>query len=51
MIFHDVTIVVQETQDLLLIKMQELTAALDANVPLKAEIDMLRNLIEEEEKR
>nr|CAB3263458.1 lamin-B2-like [Phallusia mammillata] len=41
----------QETQDLLLIKIQELNAAQEANIPLRTEIDMLKSLIEEEEKR
>jgi len=34
-----------------MIKIQELTAAQEANVPLRAEIDALKALIEEEEKR
>ncbi|XP_076806540.1 uncharacterized protein LOC143450030 isoform X3 [Clavelina lepadiformis] len=41
----------QETQDLLLIKVRELDCARDANIPLQTEINMLKTLIEEEEKR
>ena len=41
----------QETQDLLMVKIEELGIAQEANVPLKTEIELLRNLIEEEEKR
>ncbi|CAK8698618.1 unnamed protein product [Clavelina lepadiformis] len=41
----------QETQDLLLIKVRALDCARDANIPLQTEINMLKTLIEEEEKR
>ncbi|XP_077967124.1 uncharacterized protein LOC120343340 isoform X2 [Styela clava] len=41
----------QETQDLLLVKIQELGIAQEANIPLKAEINALKTLIEEEERR
>uniref|UniRef100_F6ZL76 Uncharacterized protein n=4 Tax=Ciona intestinalis TaxID=7719 RepID=F6ZL76_CIOIN len=48
---HTLNRKLQETQDMLLIKIKELTASEESNIPLKAEIDFLRNLIEEEEKR
>ncbi|XP_078486873.1 uncharacterized protein LOC100186516 isoform X2 [Ciona intestinalis] len=48
---HTLNRKLQETQDMLLIKIKELTASEESNIPLKAEIDFLRNLIEEEENR
>ena len=38
-------------QDLLVAKMREVNAARDAQIPLKAEIEAFRNLLEEEERR
>ena len=34
-----------------MVKIEELGTAQEANIPLKAEIELLRSLIEEEEKR
>lgn len=41
----------KELQDILFDKMKELNAARIQNLPLKAEVESLRALIEEEEKR
>ena len=41
----------RELQELLVVKMREVTAARDAQIPLKAEIEGFRALLDEEEKR
>ena len=41
----------RNVQDQLVIKMKEVTNAREANIPLKAEIEALKALMEEEEKR
>ena len=41
----------RELQDLLVLKMREVNIARDAQLPLKAEIEAFRTLIEEEERR
>ena len=41
----------REVQDQLVIKMREVTNAREANIPLKAEIEAWKALLEEEEKR
>lgn len=41
----------REVQDLLVIKMQEANTARDASIPLKAEIEAMKVLLEEEERR
>ncbi|XP_076450822.1 uncharacterized protein LOC143286862 isoform X2 [Babylonia areolata] len=41
----------REVQDLLVVKMREVTMAREHNIPLKAEIEALKVLLEEEEKR
>ena len=38
-------------QELVLTKMREATSTKDLNIPLKAEIEALKALLEEEEKR
>ena len=40
-----------QLQEALMIKMREVTAARDAHVPLKAELEAFRILLDEEEKR
>ena len=41
----------REVQDLLVTKMREVTTAREQNIPLKAEIEALKALLEEEERR
>ncbi|KAK7481494.1 hypothetical protein BaRGS_00027256 [Batillaria attramentaria] len=41
----------REVQDLLVVKMREITTAREQNIPLKAEIEALKALLEEEERR
>lgn len=48
---HQLEIKLREVQDLLLVKMREVTNARESSIPLKAEIEMLKALLEEEERR
>ena len=41
----------REVQDMLVVKMREVTTAREQNIPLKAEIEALKALLEEEERR
>lgn len=41
----------REVQEVLFVKMQEANISRDTNIPLKAEIEALKVLLEEEEKR
>ena len=41
----------QDLNDLLILKLRELNLARDAQVPLKSEVEALRVLLEEEERR
>ena len=41
----------RELQDMLFSKMRELNAAREAQVPLKAELEAFKTMLEEEEKR